>query len=72
MSSPETIQECDAKTVKALDHILKKWKMDYIPLPIKLVDGDIVTTDATPMTYELPNTVIVNDSSEFVQFLYKV
>jgi hypothetical protein len=57
MSSLETIEECDAKTVKALDHILKKWKMDYIPLPIKLVHGDIVTSDETPMTYEPPNTV---------------
>jgi hypothetical protein len=43
MSSPETIQECDAKTVKALDHILKNWKMDHIPLPIKLVHSDIIS-----------------------------
>jgi hypothetical protein len=68
--SSETIQECDTKTVKALDHIIKKWKMDYIPLPIKLIHGDIVTTDDATMNYEPPNTVIVNDSSEFVQFLY--
>ena len=44
--------------------------MDYIPLPIKLVHSDIVSTDDAPMNYEPPNTVIVNDSSEFVQFLY--
>jgi hypothetical protein len=70
MSSPETIQESDAKTVKALDYLLKKWKMDHIPLPIELVHSDVVTTDDAPMTYEPPNTVIVDDSSEFVQFLY--
>jgi hypothetical protein len=68
MSSP--IQECDAKTVKALDYLLKKWKMDYIPLPIKLVRSDILSTEHAPMTYGPPNTVIVNDSSEFVHFLY--
>ena len=44
--------------------------MDHIPLPIKLVHSDIVSTDDTPMNYEPPNTVIVDDSSEFVQFLY--
>jgi hypothetical protein len=65
--SSETIDECDAKTVKALDHILKNWKMDYIPSPIKLVHSDIVSTDDTPMSLR---TVIVDDSSEFVQFLY--
>ena len=59
--SSEKIDECDAKTVKALDYLLKKWKMDYIPLPIKLVHSDIVTTNETPMTYEPPNTVIVDD-----------
>jgi hypothetical protein len=71
LSWPETIEECDAKTVKALEHIIKKWKMDYIPLPIKLVHSDIISTDDAPMTYESPNTVIADDSSEFVQFLYK-
>lgn len=70
LSSMETTEECDAKTTKALDHILKKWKMDYIPLPIKLVHSDIISTDDVTMNYEAPNTVIVNDSSEFVQFLY--
>jgi hypothetical protein len=44
--------------------------MDHIPLPIKLVHSDIVSTDDTPMNYEPPNTVIVDDSNEFVQFLY--
>ena len=44
--------------------------MDYIPLPIKLVHSDIVTTNDAPMSYEPPNTVIVDDSSEFDQFLY--
>ncbi len=44
--------ECDAKSVNALDHIIKKWKMDYIPLPIKLVHSDIVTTDDAPTNYE--------------------
>ena len=39
-------------------------------LPIKLVHSDVVTTDEAPMTYEPQNTVIVDDSSEFVQFLY--
>ena len=70
MSSPETIEECDAKSVKALYYIIKKWNMDYIPLPIKLVHSDVVITDDTPMNYKPPNTVIVDDSSEFVQFLY--
>jgi hypothetical protein len=70
MSSPEVIEECDTKTVKALDYIIKKCKMNYIPLPIKLVHSDIVTSNETPMTYEPPDTVIVDDSCEFVQFLY--
>jgi hypothetical protein len=70
LPSLETIEGCDTKNVRALDHILKKWKMDHIPLPIKLVHSDIVSTDDTPMNYEPPNTVIVDDSNEFVQFLY--
>ena len=45
MSSPETTEGCDTKTVKALNYLLKKWNMDYIPLPIKLVHSDIVCTD---------------------------
>jgi hypothetical protein len=44
--------------------------MDYIPLQIKVVHSDIITTDDTPMRYEPSNTVIVDDSNEFVQFLY--
>ncbi len=44
--------------------------MDYIPLPIKLVHSDMISTDDAPMSYEPPNTVVVDDFSEFLQFLY--
>ncbi len=64
------IQECDAKTVNALDYILTKCKIVYIPLPIKLIHSDIVTNDEARMSYAYPNTVIVDDSTEFVQYMY--
>jgi hypothetical protein len=70
LSLQETVEKCDAKAVNALDHILNKCRIDYIPLPIKLVHSDIVTTDDAPLSYAYPNTVIVDVSREFVQYMY--
>ena len=42
----------------------------YSILPINLVHSDIVTSWTAPMRYEPPNTIVVDDSSEYVQYLY--
>jgi hypothetical protein len=68
--TPEkTIKQCDIKCVEALNYILKKWNLDAI-LPIKLVHKEKVTAGAHYMMYEAPNTVNIDDSNEFVQYLY--
>ena len=63
------IKECDIKCVEALNYILKKWNLDAI-LPIKLVHKEKVAHGDLYMTYEAPNTIIIDDSNEFVQYLY--
>ena len=40
-------QITSASCIKYPDYLLKKWKMDYIPLPIKIVHSD--TIDDAPM-----------------------
>jgi hypothetical protein len=68
--TPEkTIKECDIKCVEALNYILQRWNLDAI-LPINLVHRDKVTDGAQHMMYEAPNTIIIDDSNEFVQYLY--
>lgn len=52
----EMIQEFDAKSVEAIDHMLRKWKISHIP-PIKLVHNDIETIYVVPVRYQPPNTI---------------
>ena len=42
----------------------------YSILPINLVHSDIVTSWTAPMRYEPPNTIVIDGSSEYVQYLY--
>jgi hypothetical protein len=65
----KTIKECDIKCVEALNYILQRWNLDAI-LPINLVHRDKVTDGPHYMMYEVPNTVIIDDSNEFEQYLY--
>jgi hypothetical protein len=68
--TPEkTIKKCDIKCVEALNYILKKWNLEAI-LPIKLVHKEKIAHGALYMMYEAPNTIIIDDSNEFVQYLY--
>jgi hypothetical protein len=65
----EMIEEFDTKSVKAIDHMLRIWEISHIA-PIKLVHNDIETIYVVPIRYEPPNTVVVDDSSYAVQYLY--
>jgi hypothetical protein len=68
--TPEkTIKECDIKCVEALNYILRKRNLEAI-VPIKLVHKENVAHGDLYMMYEAPNTVIIDDSNEFVQYLY--
>jgi hypothetical protein len=68
--TPEkSIKNCDFKCVEALNHILKKSNLEAILL-IKLVHKEKVADSALYIMYEAPNTVIIDDSNEFVQYLY--
>jgi hypothetical protein len=68
--TPEkTIKDCDIKCVEALNYILRKWNLEAI-LPIKLVHKEKVAHGDLYMMYEAPNTIIIDDSNEFVQYLY--
>ena len=70
LQMPEkTIKDCDIKCVEALNYILRKRNLEAI-LPIKLVHREKVAHGALYMTYESPNTIIIDDSNEFVQYLY--
>ena len=42
----------------------------YSILPINLVHSDIVTSWTAPMRYEPSNTIVIDGSSEYVQYLY--
>ena len=63
------IKECDIKCVEALNYILRKWNLEAI-LPIKLVHKEKIAHGALYMMYEAPNTIIIDDSNEYVQYLY--
>jgi hypothetical protein len=68
--TPEkTIKECDIKCVEALNYILRKRNLEAI-LPIKLVHKEKVAHRALYMMYKAPNTIVIDDSNEFVQYLY--
>jgi hypothetical protein len=68
--TPEkTIKEYDIKCVEVLNYILRKCNL-YAILPIKLVHRENVTDGAHYMMYEAPNTIIIDDSNEYVQYLY--
>ena len=60
---------CDIKCVEALNYILKKWNLDST-LSIKLVHKEKVADGDHYMMYEAPNTIIIDDSNEFVKYLY--
>jgi hypothetical protein len=65
----EMIEEFDTKSVKAIDHMLRICEISHIA-PIKLVHNDIETIYVVPVRYEPPNTVVIDDSSDAVQYLY--
>jgi hypothetical protein len=65
----KTIKDCDIKCVEALNYILRKRNLEAI-LPIKLVHKEKAAHGALYMMYEAPNTIIIDDSNEFVQYLY--
>ena len=68
--TPEkTIKDCDIKCVEALNYFLRKWNLEAI-LPIKLVHREKVAHGALYMMYEAPNAIIIDDSNEYVQYLY--
>jgi hypothetical protein len=68
--TPEkTIKDCDIKCVEALNYFLRKWNLEDI-LPIKLVHREKVAHGALYMMYEAPNAIIIDDSNEYVQYLY--
>jgi hypothetical protein len=56
----------DASENNKIKRVLAAAENGLHPIPIKLVHSDIVTTGETPMNYEPPNTVLVDDSSKFV------
>ena len=64
----EMIEEFDTKSVEAIQHVLRIWKISPIP-PIKLVHNNIETI-VVPVRYEPPNTVVIDDSNDTVQYLY--
>jgi hypothetical protein len=64
------IEEFDTKSVEAIDRVLRIWKISHIP-PIKLVHNDIETIYVVPVRYKPPNTVVIDDSSDAVQYLYE-
>jgi hypothetical protein len=66
----EMIEEFDTKSVEAIDHMLRIWKISHIP-PIKLVHNDIETIYVVPVRYVPPNTVVIDDSNDAVQYLYE-
>lgn len=61
--------EVDTKSVEAVDHMLRIWEISHIA-PIKLVHNDMETIYEVPVRYEPPNTVVIDDSSYSVQYLY--
>jgi hypothetical protein len=68
--TPEKMsKDCDTKCVEALNYILRKRNFEAI-LPIKLVHKEKVDHGDLYMMYEAPNTIIIDDSNEFVQYLY--
>ena len=66
----EMIEEFDTKSVEAIHHLLRIWKISHIP-PIKLVRNDIETIYVVPVRYVPPNTVVIDDSNDAVQYLYE-
>ena len=70
LQMPEkTIKDCDIKCVEALNYILRKWNLEAI-LPIKLVHKEKIAHGAIYMMYKAANTIIIDDSNEFVPYLY--
>lgn len=67
--SQETNWECDRKCLECIEHILRKWKMDFV-LPVRLIHSNQVSSLGLDMRYEPPNTFIIDDTSEYVQYIF--